>query len=107
MDNPFIVLDEKLSNLEAMVLEFVSNAQSLVLGLVQEKPMNIKEASEFLNIPLSTLYALTSRREIPHYKKGKHLLFYKAELNEWVREGRQRTVAEIQAEARKGVRLGK
>jgi len=75
-------------------------------GLGPEKPITVEEASAFLNMPVNTIYSLTSSKKIPCFKPGKNLLFYKSELTEWVKESRQKTVAEIQAEARKGVRRG-
>lgn len=107
MENPFSVIDSRLGSLQNLLLELFNTLQSTALCHGPEKPINIEEASLFLGIPTNTLYSLTSRREIPFCKPGKHLLFYKSELNEWVQTSRQKTVAEIQAEARKGVRNGK
>lgn len=42
--------------------------------------MNIKEAAAFLHKEVSTLYAYTSERRIPFYKRGNTLYFYKDQL---------------------------
>ena len=73
----------------------------------EDKPLSANEAAEFLGIPKNTLYALTSKREIIYYKPAKHLIFFRQDLIDWVKKGRQSTVTEIQAEARKGVKHGK
>ena len=106
MGNPFSVIDEKLSGLEGLLLELCNKLQDAVVSGSQEKPLNIEEASAFLNRSVPSIYNLTSRREIPFHKKGKHLSFYKSELNDWVKEGRQLTLSAIQTETRKGVRRG-
>jgi excisionase family DNA binding protein len=60
---------------------------------------NVKEAADFLSLSVSSLYGKTCRREVPFNKKGKRLYFYKSELEEWVRQGRKKTLAEVQREA--------
>lgn len=60
---------------------------------------NVTQAAAFLHLSVSTLYVTVCRREVPYNKPGKRLYFYKSELDEWVRKGRKKTVAEIQEEA--------
>jgi len=61
--------------------------------------LNIDEVSVFTGISKSTLYKLTSNREIPHYKKAKHLLFDKIEIEEWLKSNKIVTADEIEREA--------
>lgn len=63
-----------------------------------DKPLSIDEASEFLNIPKSTLYQFTSTRKIPFQKVGKKILFFRKELVSWVEAGKKKTQKEIEAE---------
>lgn len=63
-----------------------------------DKPLSIDEASEFLNIPKSTLYQFTSTRKIPFQKIGKKILFFRKELVSWVEAGKKKTQKEIEAE---------
>jgi len=44
--------------------------------------MTIKEAAEYLHIPLNTLYK--KYKDIPHVKIGNTILFCKIRLNEWL-----------------------
>lgn len=44
-------------------------------------------AAEFLACPPSRIYALVSAKRIPFYKDGSRLLFDRAELREYVRNG--------------------
>ncbi len=55
----------------------------------QTEHFTVKQASEFLDLAPQTIYGLTSRNEIPHYKRGKKLYFLKAELERWILENRK------------------
>jgi excisionase family DNA binding protein len=55
---------------------------------------SVQEAAAFLNLSVSTIYGKVCRREIPVSKKGK-LYFNKAELIEWIDNGRKSTLAEV------------
>lgn len=61
--------------------------------------LNIEEASELLKLKINTLYEKTSRKLIPHFKKGNKLYFHRSELEEWVKNGKVRTNEEIEGEA--------
>ncbi len=50
------------------------------------KPFNVREASEYLDIPVSSLYQLTSKKLIPFHKRGRKLFFYQDELDNWVKK---------------------
>ena len=63
-----------------------------------EKPLNIGEASEFLGIPKSSIYQLTSTRKIPFIKIGKPLFFFKKDLLVWLETGRKKTQKQIETE---------
>ena len=47
----------------------------------------IKEASEYLNLAVQTIYSYTSEKTIPFFKKGKRLYFNKAALDAWLTSG--------------------
>lgn len=66
--------------------------------------LNAKEACEFLNLAKPTLYSLTSKGDIPYYKKAKKLYFKRSELLKWIETGRHKTNAELEQEATKFVR---
>ncbi len=46
--------------------------------------LTIKQASEYVNIKVKTLYSLSSNKQIPHYKIGKMLRFSPSELDAWM-----------------------
>jgi excisionase family DNA binding protein len=46
--------------------------------------MSAEEAAEYLNFKsVESLYQLTSAKKIPHYKRGRKLMFKKSELQNW------------------------
>jgi len=45
--------------------------------------MTIQEASNFLRIPLSSLYKLAQQGKVPCQKVGRHWRFHKKALEKW------------------------
>lgn len=66
------------------------NDQEDFNDLVMKSP----EVCRYLKMKISTLYQLTHRHEIPFNKKGKTMYFKKDEIDKWISEGRQQTIAE-------------
>lgn len=82
--------DEKVEQLQKRVtdLENVLNAAKDV--------MNLEEAALFTGMSKSSLYKLTHRQVIPHYKpNGKLIYFEKTELLNWMRQNRISSSTEI------------
>ena len=46
-----------------------------------------------------TFYGYISNSTIPYHKRGKKLIFLKSEIDNWLKEGRKRTLIEIESEA--------
>ena len=59
--------------------------------------LNIVETSDFIKMKKSSIYQLVYQRKIPYFKRGKILLFDKAELVRWI-EGKKRETYETLAE---------
>jgi excisionase family DNA binding protein len=57
--------------------------------------LNITQVSKLIGLEESTIYGLTSKRKIPHYKPGKKLLFKRSEILAWIDKSRQATADEI------------
>ncbi|MCK5370460.1 MAG: helix-turn-helix domain-containing protein [Cyclobacteriaceae bacterium] len=57
--------------------------------------MDVNQAAEFLGIAKATLYGKCCNLLIPHFKKGKKLYFDKAELLNWLKSGKRKTVNDI------------
>jgi excisionase family DNA binding protein len=64
-----------------------------------EQLLTIQEAAKFLSLSVPTIYSKVSRGELPVMKRTKRLYFSRTELLEYLKEGRKKTTAEIEAEA--------
>ena len=63
-----------------------------------DNPLNIKEVAELTNLTVPTLYGYCQRSEIPYHKKGNRLYFFKSEIIDWIKTGKQITIKELEAE---------
>ena len=97
MENPFEIIDARLSRIENLLL----NLKPLAIenSPEPETVLLIKQVAELIKLSVPTIYGYVSRREIPHYKKGKRLYFFKTEILDWIKEDRKKTHSEIAAEA--------
>lgn len=87
LENPFSVLERRLNCLESLLIEIKksqSNNQPISLQVG-----GISLAQEITGLSKNTLYAMASKRQIPHSKpEGSNKLFFnRAELLEWVAAG--------------------
>lgn len=94
LNNPFQVINTRLSSIETLLIE-LRLSSSTQKETDQEEILNVKQASELLDLAVPTIYAMTSNRILPHSKRGKKLYFQKSELLEWIRAGRKKTRSEI------------
>ncbi len=68
-------------------------------GIASKEVLDLEEAITYTGCARSTLYRLTSAKEIPHYKLGQALRFKKSELDEWLTRTRVATNKEIESKA--------
>ncbi len=108
MQNPFEVLNARLTNIETLLAELAADQQPRN-NPKANKLLSIDEAAEFLSLAKPTLYRLTSTRAIPFLKPAgsKKLYFKLADLEAWANDGRKKTVSEISADASKSVKIRK
>ena len=78
------------------LIEALQNQESKQVTSETDKPLSIKEASEFLNLAPQTIYGFTSKNLIPFKKRGKKLYFSKSDLVAWLHEGKRKTISEIE-----------
>lgn len=64
-----------------------------------EQFLTIQEAAQFLNLTVPTIYSKVSKGELPIMKRSKRLYFSSTELMQYLKEGRKKSNAEIEAEA--------
>jgi len=61
--------------------------------------LTVGECAKYLQLAKPTIYNLISRGELPVMKRSKRCYFSKAELYNYLRAGRKKTVSEIEDEA--------
>jgi excisionase family DNA binding protein len=98
MTNPFQTIDDRLSNIENLLLTIKHNPPTQQIDEADQF-LTIQQAGEFLNLSVPTLYGFTQRAEIPVCKRGKRLYFSKKSLTDWIKQGRKKTIAETVIEA--------
>lgn len=76
-------IDERFDKLEAATL------------IGSKETLTVEEAALYIGYKVKGLYTLTSQKRIPHYKKNGKLYFDKQELDQWMKDKKVRTSAEI------------
>jgi len=99
MNNPFEVIEARLSSIENLILDLKHQPTKVEPTDQPEQLLTIQEAAEFLNLSVATLYSKVSRNELPFMKRSKRLYFSRTELLEYLKDGRKKSNAEIEAEA--------
>ncbi len=62
--------------------------------------LTLGETARYLGLSEDRVYHLVSDREIPCYKKNRRAVYFKkSELDDWMLQNRQKSNAEIEAEA--------
>ena len=67
--------------------------------LCQKEIFNFDEAAEYLSMSKSTLYKLTAKKEIPHYKPNRYVFFERSELDNWIRAAAVKTDDQLSDQA--------
>ena len=98
MTNPFDVIESRLSNIENLLLDIKHPVHQENQG---NPKFNVDETAEYLGVTTPTVYSKNSRGELPGCKApgSKRLFFFKSDLDAYLRQGRKKTNAEIEAEA--------
>lgn len=97
MQNPFEQLNERLHNIENMLMELQRDNNIKTSKTDDSVWFSLKELREYLpsKPAASTVYGWVGNRQIPFIRRGKKLIFNKAEIDQWLTDGRVKTVNEI------------
>lgn len=87
-------LYNKVSNIETLLLSISNEPQPKA-----DELLTVQGAAKFLSVAVSTIYALISKGELPVMKRSKRCYFLQADLINFLKEGRKKTNAEIEASA--------
>ena len=91
-------LKERLNSVEFKVAPKMESSHLQIRSSEYPEEMNAKEAAEFLNTTVRNLYQWTSKRMIPHFKRGRSLVFKLSQLKNWRLE-KVYTTEELEAKA--------
>lgn len=61
--------------------------------------LDLNEAALFTGFSVGHIYRLTSKKQIPHFKKNRKLYFKKSELEDWMLESKITSNADISSQA--------
>jgi len=100
MNNPFEVIEARLSSIENLILDLKHQPTKVEPTDQPEQLLTIQEAAEFLSLTVPTMYSKVSKGELPVMKRSKRLYFSRTELLEYLKDGRKKSNAEIEQEAK-------
>ena len=92
MNNPFETLNERLSSLEGLILEISNSNKKNKKVHEQDVLFTVQEVAQFLKLSVSTIYALTSKGELPVMKRSKRCYYSKLELLNYLQEGKRQVI---------------
>ena len=105
--NKTVLISLPIEDLQTVIIDCVNsclrnNKQESKAPTEQpEQLLTIQEAASLLHLTVPTIYSKHSKGELPGVcKRGKRLYFSKQSLIEWVKEGRKKSNAEIEQEAK-------
>jgi len=65
----------------------VERVSERLQGSRDEGFLDVPGAAQYLSTTAKAIYALVERRQLPHHRAGGRLLFDRADLRAWVRQG--------------------
>lgn len=100
MENPFQIIDARLSNIETLLLDLKHNPQVLKgIDSPIKTIFNIDEFCQYTGLSKQTVYKKTGKGLLPHSKRGKRLFFDKEKVDAWLLENSVKSLSEIEASA--------
>jgi len=89
--------NEMLENIERIVLKLLNSQQ----GNEQKQWFSLNEVINYdpAKRTKPTWYSMVSRGDVPYHKSGNRLMFLKSEIDDWLKSGKRKSNAEIEAEA--------
>jgi len=105
-DISFENLPRAVAHLVSEIAEIKFLVERKVIPLIPPKriPIDIDAACQIIGKAKPTVYTLVRTRKIPCYKNGKKLYFFEDELLEWIRNGKRKTLSEIDEDANRNYR---
>ncbi len=93
MENPFIIINERLNVIERLIINLNAPSQVEVYH-EQDGLVKIDVAAEITGYKKGYIYELVNKNEIPFIRRGRSIRFSKDELYSWMKSGRPSIVNE-------------
>ena len=90
MSNPFEAIDARLSSIEAILARLSVSLPKIIMPPLEDN-IGVDEAAKILRISKQTVYTKTHLKIIPHFKRGKALIFSRKALEAFIICGRVNT----------------
>jgi len=72
-----------VQNLEEKIVKSLQEIKEIVKGLCKIW-MNVDECSVYIRMSKNSIFAKTSKHEIPYYRVGKRIIFKTSEIDAWL-----------------------
>lgn len=101
MEMTFEQLPKAVTNLQ----ETVNDIKRLLLEKsIEPQPqtdelLTVQDTAKFLSLSVPTIYGLISKGELPVMKRSKRCYFSKVELINYLKDGKRKTITELEIEA--------
>ena len=95
-------LEEKVLKLEDVpngVVEILKGQSKIETQPEPDNPLNIDEVATLTGYTKPTLYSYCQKNIIPHNKKNGRLFFFRTDIINWIKQGKSKTLIELQADA--------
>lgn len=86
-------LYNKLDNIERLLSQQSTEPQPKA-----DELLTVQDTAKFLTLSVPTVYGLISKGAIPCMKRSKRVYFSKVELIDYLKQGKKKTVSEIEAD---------
>lgn len=96
MNNPFDVIDARLSTIENLILDLKHQPNKIQPTGLADQWFDLNDLVDYdpEKRTKPTWYSLVSNGKVPYYKRGKKLVFLKSEIDEFLKSGRRKSAHE-------------
>lgn len=95
----FMLTEEGIKVLAERISENIKKAINQSESFIDNDIMTIDEAAKLIKLAKSSVYGLVHQKKIPFNKVGKKLYFSKAEILQWINNGKHATKSELELKA--------
>lgn len=96
------ILIDQVQDIKTTLADSCHSPKTPVLqstAALMHEPIDIDEVAKLTLKSVSTIYRLSSKGEIPCYKTGKRLYFFKDEIIAWIRGCKKKSYKDVLADA--------